>query len=188
MLWDFPPEERKPLSNMERMMEEGRYEGYGMYREETLLAYTFLVRGEQEGIYLLDYFAVCRDGRGKGTGSLFLNELYASLRPKLLILEVEDADAAKDEEEVQTRKRRLAFYHRNQIRDTALRTWQFGVDYVILYRSDEWEGREAENHIFVSLDELYRYIFWGNMKNPPVSLTRAYGDGEWPEKAGKENE
>ena len=62
---DFPPSERRPLASMERLRAAGVYDTWGMYEGEELLAYAFLWRSEAYGVALLDYLAVCREGRGR---------------------------------------------------------------------------------------------------------------------------
>ena len=61
---DFPPSERRPLASMEHLRAAGVYDTWGMYEGEELLAYAFLWRSEAYGVALLDYLAVCREGRG----------------------------------------------------------------------------------------------------------------------------
>ena len=51
---DFPPAERKPLSAMEKLLSAGRYEPWGLYRGEELMAYALLWRDPEGGFVLLD--------------------------------------------------------------------------------------------------------------------------------------
>ena len=71
---DFPPAERKPLAMIERQVCTGQYDTLGLFRGEELLAYAFLWRDKEGHCVLLDYLAVCRGGRGQGTGSAFLEQ------------------------------------------------------------------------------------------------------------------
>ena len=80
---DFPPAERKPLAMIERQVRTGQYDTLGLFRGETLLAYAFLWRDKEGHCALLDYLAVCRGGRGQGTGSAFVEQLKAHFRPML---------------------------------------------------------------------------------------------------------
>ena len=62
---------------------------------------------------LLDYLAVCRGGRGQGTGSAFLEQLkahYGSFDGLLVEAEAEDTQAG--EEDNALRRRRIDFYRR----------------------------------------------------------------------------
>ena len=61
----FPPDELKPFSIMEKAVREGNYFPHGYYEDGECRAYTCLIKNGD--FYLLDYFAVMEDGRGKGT-------------------------------------------------------------------------------------------------------------------------
>lgn len=171
MIFDFPKEELKPLPVMRQLTAEGRYRGFGSYDGDRLEAYAFLGHEKESPIYLLDYFAVCRGGRGKGVGSRFLKKLFAVLEPEFLILEVEDADHAANEEEYKIRCRRLDFYHRNGVRNTGLSARMFGVDMVILYLAREDLGPETDRKVYDSLDAIYQQFFRKLYTDGTVSLT-----------------
>lgn len=181
MVYDFPKEELKPTALIEKLMDEGWYRVFGYFQEEKLAAYAFLVcespvtehKTEEsvKKIYLLDYFAVCRTGRGQGTGSSFLNELYEVLHPEILIFEVEDPEISKDQGEKEIRIRRMDFYHKNQVKDTGLSTRQFGVDLKILYWSDRWSEDAAEEKIFTALDGIYSHVFGEKYEKGEVAFT-----------------
>ena len=61
---DFPPEERKPLFAVERLVKGGQYDTLGLYQGKHLLAYAFLWRDREGRCVLLDYLAVWR-GHGR---------------------------------------------------------------------------------------------------------------------------
>ena len=96
---DFPPEELKSPELIRRLKDEGRYLAFGNFDGEELTAYAFLIHEKDDPVYLLDFFAVCRGGRDKGTGSKFIQELFQLLHPAFWILEVEDVESASNEEE-----------------------------------------------------------------------------------------
>ena len=169
LVYDFPEAEQKPLPVVRRLKREGRYRGFGCYEGGTLLGYTFLIHEKGSETCLVDYFAVCRGGRGKGTGSLFLQELCKTLAPKRLVFEVEDPETAADEREKKIRERRMAFYHSNQVRDTNLFTRQFGVDLRILFWSKQ---QETEAGIYEELDRIYRFVFGERYQKGTVSLEK----------------
>lgn len=174
MLYDFPADERKPMELIERLMREGRYQVFGSYEGDRLEAYAFLIHEKDSAVYLLDYFAVCRDGRGQGTGSRFLREVFKLLEGDLLLLEVEDVERAANEADRVMRSRRMDFYHRNGVRDTELATVQFGVDLVILYLSRNAAEPDINRRAYEALDNIYRFVFGSK-----------YGDGTvmWREDA-----
>jgi hypothetical protein len=137
MTVDFPPAERKPLAVLERLYAQGRYRPYGLFDGQTLLAYAMLWRDGPEDPVLLDYLAVCRGGRGKGTGSRVL-ELLRPICPNLFA-EVEDPQAAPDEANRLLRERRVAFYRRAGLVTLDYQAEVFGVRYVMM----AWPGVEG---------------------------------------------
>ena len=85
----FPPDELKPFYIMERAVKEGKYFPYGYYEDGELKAYTCLIKTGD--FFLLDYFAVMEQGRGKGTGSRILDILKGHLTDReSVLLEVEE--------------------------------------------------------------------------------------------------
>lgn len=130
---DFPPAERKPLYIIERLVRSGAYDTLGYYEGERMLAYAFLWRDPEGGCVLLDYLAVCRERRGRGVGSAFLEALkkhYAAFRG--IMVEAEEPGEAGTEGERGVRRRRVAFYRRAGFRQLDYRVRLFGVSYVVL--------------------------------------------------------
>ena len=129
---DFPPSERRPLASMEHLRAAGVYDTWGMYEGEELLAYAFLWRSEAYGVALLDYLAVCREGRGRGTGTLALSLLQARYGGCSLLVEAEAQEEGVPPEENALRARRLSFYERSGFRRLDYQTRIFGVQYAML--------------------------------------------------------
>lgn len=130
---DFPPAERKPLAMIERQVRTGQYDTLGLFRGEELLAYAFLWRDKEGHCVLLDYLAVCRGGRGQGTGSAFLEQLkthYGGFDGLLVEAEAEDPKA--EEEDNALRRRRIDFYRRCGFRLLDYKARLFGVTYSML--------------------------------------------------------
>lgn len=130
---DFPPAERKPLSMIERQVRTGQYDTLGLFQGEELLAYAFLWRDSVGRCALLDYLAVCRGGRGQGTGSAFLEQLKAHYGGfDGLLVEAEAEDPQAGEEQNALRRRRIDFYRRCGFRMLDYRARLFGVTYSML--------------------------------------------------------
>lgn len=128
---DFLPAELKTMEAIEQALAGGVYECLGMYDEEGLAGYVFLV--VREGNCLIDYLAVMPEKRGQGFGGQMLRLLGDHLQDaRSIIGEVEDPAFAPDEEERRTRIRRLNFYLRSGLIDTGVRTMTFGVPFLIL--------------------------------------------------------
>ena len=70
----FVPQERKPLPDILRLLEEGRYEVWGLFDGDELLSYAALWKNTTIPLVLLDYLGTTRARRNEGLGSdmLFL--------------------------------------------------------------------------------------------------------------------
>ncbi len=133
---DFPANEIKPLSAIERALARDEYVCYGAMGGEDILAYAFFVRlGEGErGFSLFDYFAVKKEARCMGVGSAFLQRLISGPLKSMaaVLLEVEDPACAWNEEERDIRNSRIRFYLRNGLTDTSVTAAVYGVQFRIL--------------------------------------------------------
>ena len=154
--YDFPDDERKPLSRIEKSLERGQYLCYGMKDGAGTAAYAFFV--VIEDVYLLDYYAVRKDLRSSGIGSGFLEELNRSCfgEAVCVLVEVDDPSFAGSEEEKTVRERRLAFYLRNGLLDTGACARTFGADFRILEFPLGEPHSEAEAGAFYS--QIYRSL------------------------------
>ncbi len=106
----FVPQECKPLADIFRLMEEGRYEIWGLYDEDTLLGYACLWKSPRIPLVLLDYLGVTAQRRNEGLGGRMLHLLQQQGRP--LVTESELEVAGDSAEENAIRRRRIAFYQR----------------------------------------------------------------------------
>lgn len=164
----FPTDEVKPIENIERMWDMGNYYGLAMYDaskeyEERniddlpLMGYAFFIKEKEGNMLLLDYFAIMEDYRSNGMGSVFLKEMRKIAEDyRGILLETEDVDFAKNIEEMQLRQRRDAFYERNGVIKTDIKSKVFGVNYAI------WNYPVKENVSFsecrVSVEKVYRMV------------------------------
>ncbi|MCD7888118.1 MAG: GNAT family N-acetyltransferase [Clostridiales bacterium] len=158
---DFPRDERRPLFSMERMQKEGRYDCYGYYREDCLLAYACFILTRNGAYALLDYFAVVSELRGQGIGSAFLRDLRGNVSANCgVFLEAENPNAAKTDEEKRLRERRIRFYLANGAEQTGTGCHLFGVDYNILFVPTGAADRAAETEfLHRAAEELYREVY-----------------------------
>ena len=154
LTYDFPDDERKPLSWIEKLLKRGRYLCYGLKDGSGIAAYAFFaVIGNDN---LLDYFAVRKDLRGTGVGSGFLRELYGEQfrNASSVLVEVDDPACADSGEEKAVRERRLAFYLKNGLWDTGARCRTFGVRFMILeFPAGNAHNREKAGEIY---SRIYR--------------------------------
>lgn len=132
----FPQEEIKPLKNIQRMWEQGAYRALGMYEQtgdtQILIGYAFYAMAPDCNMLLLDYLAIVEAYQGQGMGSIFLREMRERLQKfDGILIETEDVAFACDEEEVLTRQKRDAFYERNGVLCTAIRSQIYSVRFAI---------------------------------------------------------
>lgn len=131
MIIDFPKDELKPLNMILKAVEDGFYDSFGLFDENTMVGYTFMVKLDNN--YLIDYIAIFPEFRNKGIGANLLTIIDEQLETANRIFgEVEDPEYTKDEAQKSLQTRRLNFYLRNSCKDTGLRVNCFGVKYIIL--------------------------------------------------------
>ena len=66
----FVPQECKPLIDIFRLIEENRYEIWGLFEESTLLGYACLWKSPDMELVLLDYLGVTAARRSEGLGQI----------------------------------------------------------------------------------------------------------------------
>ena len=107
----FIPQECKPLADIFRLIEENRYEIWGLFDGDALLGYACLWKHPDLALVLLDYLGVTAARRNAGLGSELLRLPQSQGRP--LVTESELPVEGDSEEENAIRLRRIAFYQRN---------------------------------------------------------------------------
>lgn len=164
----FPPSELRPFASMEMLYNKNCYPCYGFYDEtDSLCAYAYFSCTENGKYALLDYFAVRKDLRGTGIGSKTFPLLRTEMKDRDgLLLEVESVESAEAEEEVNIRRRRIAFYERCGCEMAKAKSLLYGVDFNILVLPIAQPVPEAkvvlhelENIYHVMFDdELYKHV------------------------------
>lgn len=153
---DFPPDELKPLSMMEKMFDEGTYEGLIFEEEGETKGYAFFYRKDDN--FLFDYLAVVDGNRNSGIGSEFLSCINEHYKDAFCLFgEVEDPDCDDTKEGKDLKNRRKHFYLRNGYVDTGARVKMYGVDYVILRR--DGTGNFSKEEMEEIYKDLYRVMF-----------------------------
>ena len=131
MVVDFSKNELKPLNMILKSVQEGFYDCFGLFENEKIVGYTFMVK--QENSYLIDYIAIFPEHRNKGVGTNLLTIIDDYLGDADRIIgEVEDPAYTDDDKQKTLQTRRLGFYLRNNCYDTGLRVECFGVKFIIL--------------------------------------------------------
>lgn len=152
LVFDFPPNEVKPLDRIRKAMAAGRYHCFGLFEKHELAGYAFFV--DHRGYFLLDYLAIVRGKRDQGFGSRFLNGLSEQFQnTKGVMIEVENPEFAANKEERELRLRRIQFYLRNGCTDTGVDVSAFGVPFRLL------EITRCGLHSADELRVLYRALY-----------------------------
>lgn len=131
---DFPANELKPFSIIEKSLEKGQYFCCGIFNGDKFCGYacfvTLLI--ESKEYCLLDYFAVISDMRGQGIGSEFLRLLKDILKGTEMVMCEAENPSGSEEDELIIRQRRVNFYLRNGFVETGVTASVYGVDYILL--------------------------------------------------------
>lgn len=171
LCFDFPAEELKPLSSMERLMADGRYDPMVMEDQGESLGYALVWLDRDRRYALLDHLGVLRGKRNGGLGSELLT-LLGEQYPELFG-EAEAPDSG-DPEEDQLRARRLGFYARNGFRQLSYECAMFGMHYRALYRGPEKDDdlilqkHRKVYQDFFSREQMQRFIQLPLKKGEPV--------------------
>lgn len=156
MVYDFPPDELKPLPHLLRMVEEGLCTYYALFSGEEVLSYFGLC--VKNGFALVDYLAVNPKYRGQGIGTETLKYLKTAAGDNRILIECEEVSKAGTSEEAATRTRRIAFYTKSGFLLTTVRAKLFGVDYILLTFPQNPDGvKEGYETVYRAMlgDETY---------------------------------
>lgn len=179
----FPADEVKPWKSISRMWADGCYFAVGVFEDcgdvpddasdglPLLRGYAFFVESPDCDASLLDYYAILPEYRDAGLGGRTLQRLAELVRGKgkYILLETEDLDFAKREEEIAERKRRDAFYARNGCVKTDVRGRIFTVRYAV------WALGPADpdfDTVCADMNTLYRLMIPGGKFRRFVDIHR----------------
>lgn len=107
----FAENERKPLKDIIELINEKRYEIYGLFEENRMIGYASLWMAQDVPLVLLDYLGVSATLRNGGIGTDILKRLRCLGVP--LVTESELPVEGDSESENLIRERRINFYKRN---------------------------------------------------------------------------
>lgn len=161
MVRHFHKSEIKSFDLIERLISEGKYVCYGIYKEhgEELIGYAYFIKEENKPIILLDFFAVLKAHRSNGIGSRFLKEVRRSFQNEYqaVFAEVENPDYAANEENRVLRKRRIRFYTRNGFRLSNVLSCLTNSEYRIMVL--HLQAPLTDDEILDELQKLYQGIY-----------------------------
>ncbi|MBQ6796098.1 MAG: GNAT family N-acetyltransferase [Clostridia bacterium] len=161
---DFPPDELKPLASIMQAYEKGWYKMYLAYDEDGIKGYACVADCSNK-IGFLDYFAIVDGFRGTGLGSVFFRKVGELSGFECIILETESIESSKCEEEVKTRKRRIAFYKRLGCVDTGIMYNVFGVEYNVMINRNMPLTEDFLSRLLSAYEYAYAAILLRNDKS-----------------------
>ncbi len=148
---DFPPYELKSLKKMLRLTSEGKYQPLGIYENNDLVGYAYLVN--YKNFVILDHFAILKEKRNGGFGATAINLIadYCKDKYDILVLEADDPDFFQKQEDKDLCNRRLGFYKRNNFTQVMFKVTAYEADFIILGINDRINDVEKLAELYIGL-------------------------------------
>ena len=169
---DFVSDEIKPIENILTLIKNGRYEVYGVFQDDEMIAYASFWKKENINLVLLDYLGVSKKYRNQEIGSKILVLIKEMLGNMPYVVEAEIPTGSSLEED-KIRKRRIEFYERNGCKKVYLMAtcgmkWQTLVNSkneidqkeLAKLHKELYEEKRTDVKIPVSIDENIEKAFW----------------------------
>ena len=169
---DFVSDEIKPIENILTLIKNGRYEVYGVFQDDEMIAYASFWKKENINLVLLDYLGVSKKYRNQGIGRKILVLIKEMLGNMPYVVEAEIPTGSSLEED-KIRKRRIQFYERNGCKKVYLMAtcgmkWQTLVNSkneidqkeLAKLHKELYEEKRTDVKIPVSIDENIEKAFW----------------------------
>lgn len=171
---DFVSDEIKPIENILTLIKKGRYEVYGVFQDDEMIAYASFWKKENINLALLDYLGVLKKYRNQGIGSKILTLIKEMLGNIPYVVEAEIPTGSSLEED-KIRKRRIQFYERNGCKKVYLMAtcgmkWQTLVNSkneidqkeLAKLHKELYEEKRTDVKIPISIDENIEKAFWSS--------------------------
>ena len=149
MMNDFPDDELKPLSIIESRFKKKQNHCLVYFQDDVIKGYAVVEVGEK--CLLMDYFAVLKEYRNQGTGTLFLREMkdYFKEYDALFV----ESECAYDE----ISQKRLDFYQKAGFVLSGTQVHLYHVDYELMVCSIKREINQTE--VRTLMDQVYKKIY-----------------------------
>ena len=171
---DFVSDEIKPIKNILMLIKNDRYEVYGVFQDNEMIAYASFWNKENINLALLDYLGVLKKYRNQGIGSKILTLIKEMLGNMPYVVEAEIPTGSSLEED-KIRKRRIQFYERNGCKKVYLMAtcgmkWQTLVNSkneidqkeLAKLHKELYEEKRTDVKIPISIDENIEKAFWSS--------------------------
>ena len=143
----FPEEEKKPVSMMLEMAQQGKTELLAIVEAESFVGLAINLFGKID--VLLDYFAISPECRNGGYGGRAVRALQERFAGKTYIFEIEKQDPEASNAE--DRRRRKAFYLRNGLKETGVFANVYDTDFELLTPDGKLTYEKYEAFLYESL-------------------------------------
>lgn len=137
----FPRAERKPFSMIVKMWRRGKTDIWCVEAEGKFLGLGFTINGPE--LILLDYFAIVKDGRGKGVGTAALKALMDRYAGKGFFLEIESTREPVRSRGLRCRRKR--FYLSAGLEELHTTAKLFGVEMELLGKGCQLDFRQYQD-------------------------------------------
>ena len=130
LVHDFPQNELKSFETIKKSFNNHQSECLVLKDNKKIMAYSVFAWKHPE-VKILEYFAVTKENRGTGMGSLMISMLMDYLTVNELIIESEDPSISIDEKEKEINQKRLSFYRKNNFKESGLKLKLGDVHFII---------------------------------------------------------
>jgi len=154
---DFPKNEYPPYKILYKQLKKGIQKGFVLLYDGNEVAYSICTQDKNSGFVLISLFAVYEEFRGKGIGSIFIEELKKIYSESSgIIVEVEKSETSQSIEEKAIREKRIAFYQRagfNKIDNIDYSIWD--VPMHLMVYSERFDKEYIKKHIDKIMYDIY---------------------------------
>lgn len=173
---DFPREERVSFRLLKKSYQQGNLQ-FLLLREEEVYAYAILI--QEKEYRLIFYLATFSKERGKGYGSKMLQQLRDKYPESTIFIEVERQGYGKNENENEIRKKRIAFYKKNNFLEIDLVGTIWGTDYEIYAMKNSQKFKNGIQQEMIEIEkEIYTKLMGKKLTQKFVKLETKTKDKE----------
>ena len=141
----FPDEERVSSGKLISFCLNLNCDFWGIYEEEQFVGFIVLLPDKELKICYIWFLAIDKKYRSKGLGTKTLEEINKKYNEFQLILDLEKID--ENANNIEQRKKRLAFYEKNGYIRTNFGMTYFNVDYEILCNDTKFNNEDFQKFI-----------------------------------------
>lgn len=138
----FPDEERIPNEKLFEIAERCKAKILAFYDQDIFIGFAIGSYSSQFGIYYIWFFAIQKEYRSLGYGSLAIEAIQERHPRAQIVIEIEVLDPLSDN--YMERLRRFEFYRRNGFEKSVWGVSYFGADFQIISKPAPFKKEEYE--------------------------------------------